>query len=143
MSKTHYEKLARMYHRAPINQLYNHRLEVGEGSTTLRWDVQPEFFHAAHALHGSAYFKMLDDAAFFAANSIVADVFVLTASFHVHFLRPVPGGLIRAEGTLVSPGRQIMVAEAVLLNEQDEELGLGTGTFSRSRIPLDEKVGYR
>jgi acyl-coenzyme A thioesterase PaaI-like protein len=35
--------------------------------------------HSIHAVHGSVYFKALDDAAFFAVNSLVEDVFVLTA----------------------------------------------------------------
>ena len=35
-------------------------------------------FHAAGAGHGTIYFKMLDDAAFYAANSMVEEQFVLT-----------------------------------------------------------------
>jgi acyl-coenzyme A thioesterase PaaI-like protein len=41
---------------------------------------------------GSVYFKMLDDAAFFAVNSIVEDVFVYTVSLNVQLLRPVASG---------------------------------------------------
>jgi hypothetical protein len=35
--------------------------------------VRPDFFHAAHAVHGSVYFKALDDAAFFAVASLVQE----------------------------------------------------------------------
>ena len=35
-------------------------------------------FHTAGAAHGTLFFKMLDDAAFYAANSLVTDRFLLT-----------------------------------------------------------------
>lgn len=143
MSEEHYRKLENMYHGAPVNQLYGNRLTVQDGASSIRWEVQPRFFHAMSALHGSAYFKLLDDAAFFAANSVVMDAFVLTASFNLHFLLPVLGGVVRAEGTLVSEGRSLLVAEAVLLDEEGAEVALGSGTFARSKIPLTPETGYR
>ncbi|MGE0789966.1 MAG: PaaI family thioesterase [Sandaracinaceae bacterium] len=143
MDEAHYRKLERMYHGAPINQIFTHRLEVEHGRAVIRWEVQRELFHAADALHGSAYFKLLDDAAFFAANSVVAEHFVLTASFHVHFLRPVLGGTVRAEGQLVSEGRHLLVAESVIFDDDEREVGLGSGTFARSQVPLTDRIGYR
>ena len=132
-----------MYYAAPINQLYHHRIEISAGRASITWGVQSEFFHAAGAAHGSTYFKMLDDAAFFAANSVVDAHFVLTASFHVHFLRPITGGTVRADGELVSEGRHLLVAESVLLDASGQEVAMGSGTFARSRIPLTEEMGYR
>ncbi|MBX3271889.1 MAG: PaaI family thioesterase [Sandaracinaceae bacterium] len=142
MDASHFERLANMYHAAPINRLYGNRLTVSEGAAEIVWDVRADFFHAVSALHGSAYFKLLDDAAFFAANSVVPDTFVLTASFHVHFLRPVTGGAVRAEGALVSEGRHLLVAEASLFDADGHEVALGSGTFSRSAIPLTPSIGY-
>ncbi|MBK5230881.1 MAG: PaaI family thioesterase, partial [Thermoleophilia bacterium] len=63
--------------------------------------VREDMLHAAHALHGSVYFKVLDDAAFFAANSLIPGHFVLTAGFSLHLLRPVTGGTITATGRIV------------------------------------------
>lgn len=142
MDSSHHQKLANMYHAAPINRLYGNRLTVSEGASAIVWDVRSEFFHAVSALHGSAYFKLLDDAAFFAANSVVPAHFVLTASFHVHFLRPVTGGTVRAEGALVSEGRHLLVAEASLLDADGNEVAVGSGTFARSAIPLTPEIGY-
>ena len=42
--------------------------------------------------------KALDDSAFFAANSIETEVFLLTISFHVHLIKPVSEGRIMAYG---------------------------------------------
>jgi len=59
------------------------------------------FITPAHAMHGSVYFKCLDDAAFFAANSIVQEVFVLTVTFNVVLLRPVAAGALRQSANCV------------------------------------------
>ncbi len=143
MNDAHYRKLENMYHQAPVNSLYGNRLTVSEGASQIVWEVDARFFHAMSALHGSAYFKLLDDAAFFAANSLVEDAFVLTASFHIHFLRPIVGGTVRAEGAIVSAGRNLLVAEAALFDDNDDECATGSGTFAHSRIPLTEEIGYR
>ncbi|MEZ4335935.1 MAG: PaaI family thioesterase [Sandaracinaceae bacterium] len=142
MDPDHYQKLANMYHAAPVNRLYGNRLTVAEGTAEIVWEVQEKFFHAVNALHGSAYFKLLDDAAFFAANSVVPAHFVLTASFHLHFLRPVMGGTVRAEGHLVSEGRHLLVAEATLFDAEGHDVAFGSGTFARSAIPLTPDIGY-
>jgi uncharacterized protein (TIGR00369 family) len=104
--------------------------------------VRPEFHHAAHAVHGSVYFRALDDAAFFAANSRVPDMLVLTVSFTVHFVRPVVSGELRAAGRIVHAGGRLIVAEAQLFDADDNLLGQGSGVFARSAIPLTETIGY-
>ena len=43
--------------------------------------VKEEFWHTAGGLHGSGYFKLLDDEAFFAAQSMNPTHFVVTTSF--------------------------------------------------------------
>ena len=86
---------------------------------------------------------MLDDAAFYAANSLVTDRFLLTTGFNLHFTKPVKGGKVVAEGRWVSGRRRVFVAEAHLMDEDGEEIGRGTGTFMRSRIALSGLPGYR
>ncbi len=95
-SEEHFRKLERAYVTAPINAYYAPTLRMSEGKAEIAFDIDPKMHHAAHAAHGSVYFKALDDAAFFAANSLVDDVFVLTVSFTVYFLRPVSEGRITA-----------------------------------------------
>lgn len=92
----HHRKLERMSAGAPINQWYRRQLAISRGATELALMLRPEFHHAAGATHGSVYFEVLDDATFFAAASVVEDVFVLTAHFEIDFLRPVVSGEIRA-----------------------------------------------
>ena len=52
------------------------------------------------AAHGTLYFKMLDDAAFYAANSLVSDRFLLTTAFNLHFTKPMQRGRGAGRGAL-------------------------------------------
>ncbi len=139
----HHRALERLYAAAPVNSLFASRLTIaGEGVSRIAFDVTETVFHAAGAAHGTLYFKMLDDAAFYAANTLVTDRFLLTTSFNLHFSKPVRGGTVVAEGRWVSGRRRVFVAESRLVDAEGEEIGRGTGTFMKSRIPLSSLAGY-
>jgi uncharacterized protein (TIGR00369 family) len=138
----HFRRLERMYAAAPINAFYRPTLRVDEGATELVIAVRPEFFHAAHAVHGSVYFKAMDDAAFFAVSSLVVDVFVLTASFNIYLTRPIAAGSLRCRGSVVHRSKTQFLAEAELCNDAGKLIGRGNGAFMRSAIPLSADLGY-
>ena len=139
----HYRALERLYVAAPVNRLFPSRLEiVGEGRSRLTFTVEPEVFHAAGAAHGTIYFKMLDDAAFYAANTLVTDRFLLTTSFNLHFTKPVRSGEVVAEGRWISGRKRVLVGESRLIDAEGDEIGRGTGTFMRSRIALSSLPGH-
>jgi uncharacterized protein (TIGR00369 family) len=138
----HYRKLENMYHGAPINRFFEPRLTISRGAAEVRVVARAAFHHAASAVHGSVYFKMLDDAAFFAVSSLIEDVFALTSSFHVHLLRPVVEGPMVARGAVVHEGKSAFVADAVLVDDAGVELGRGTGSFVRSKVKLVPEMGY-
>ena len=108
-------------------------MRIEAGRATVRFAVRPDMHHAMQGVHGAFYFKALDDAAFFAANSMVTDVFVLTVSFTVQFLRPIAEGEMIAEGLVVKAARELLFAESVVRDGRGRELGKGTGVFARSR----------
>ena len=139
----HFHHLERMYlTHASINDYFRPAITIGDGEAEVRIEVDPKFFHAAGAVHGSVYFKAMDDAAFFAANSVVEDVFVLTTSFNIHLLRPVTEGTLIATGTVVSATKNLLIADAELKDEKGRLLGRGTGSFMRSRMLLADVPGY-
>jgi uncharacterized protein (TIGR00369 family) len=139
----HYRRLERMYlTKASINDYFNPSIAIGDGVAEIRIEVDPKFFHSAGAVHGTVYFKALDDAAFFAANSVVEDVFVLTTNFNIQLLRPVTEGILIAKGTLVSKTRSFLVADAELRDDRDRLVGRGTGSFMKSRMRLEDIQGY-
>ncbi|MBW3535653.1 MAG: PaaI family thioesterase [Gemmatimonadetes bacterium] len=119
------------------------RIEIGDGEARVEATMRPEFHHAAGAVHGSILFRALDDAAFFAASSVVRSAFVLTASFEVHYLRPVVEGGLVAEGRVLHRSRRRVLAEAVASDARGRVVARGTGTFMPSEMALDDLEGYR
>ena len=128
--------------KASINEYFKPSIAIGDGEAEIRIEVDPKFFHAAGAVHGTVYFKALDDAAFFAANSVVEDVFVLTTNFNIQLLRPVTEGTLIAKGTLVSETKSLLIADAELRDHRDRLVGRGTGSFMKSRMQLKDVPGY-
>ncbi len=142
--RAHFRALESLYEAAPVNRLFNSRLEVVEpGFARIHFEIGRESFHAAGAAHGTVYFKMMDDAAFYACNSLVSDRFLLTTAFNLVFTRPLNEGPVVAEGRWISGKRRVFVGEARLMTADGEEAGRGTGTFMRSHIPLAGLEGYR
>lgn len=142
--EAHLRALEALYASAPVNQLFESRLTLPEaGRSEIRFEVAPDTFHAAGAAHGTLYFKMLDDAAFYAANGLVSDRFLLTTAFNLHFTKPMRVGQARAEGRWISGKRRVFVAEARIVDCEGEECARGTGTFMRSHIALSGLDGYR
>ena len=140
----HYRALESLYAAAPINRFFESRLEVtAPGESRIHFSVDQRHFHAAGAAHGTSYFKMLDDAAFYAANSLVTDRFLLTTQFNLLLTRPLRAGPVVAEGRWISGRRRVFVADARLIDAHGEEAARGTGTFMRSQIALSGLPGYR
>lgn len=139
----HFRALESLYAAAPINRLFDSRLEIVEaGVARIHFAIDRRFFHAGGAAHGTSYFKLLDDAAFYAVNSLVTDRFMLTTQFNLLFTRPLSEGPVVAEGRWISGRRRVFVGDARLIDASGEEAARGTGTFMRSRIPLATLPGY-
>lgn len=141
-ASAHYRALEALYRAAPINRAFDSEIEIEEGFARIRFAVDDAFYHAAGAAHGTIYFKMLDDAAFYACNSLVTDRFLLTTAINLHFTRPLKSGLVTAEGRWASGKRRVYVADAQLVDSDGEVAARGTGTFMRSHIPLSGLPGY-
>ena len=141
-AEEHHRRLERMYASAPVNNYFAPSMHVSEGRADVTIKVRPDFFHAAHAVHGVLYFKLLDDAAFFAVNSLVRDVFVLTVSFNIYMTRPVAVGELKAIGRVIHRSQRLFIAESELVNDDGQEVARGSGVFMRSTIALSSELGY-
>ena len=138
----HFVALEMMHLSAPINEFYRPRIEVSDSEASIEIDLSEKLFHAANAVHGSIYFKMLDDAAFFAANSLEREVFVLTTSFTTYLTRPISSGTMRSVGRVVNQNRSQYIAEAIAYNSDGKEVGRGSGIIVRGNAPLSGVSGY-
>ena len=141
----HFRKLERMYLSANFNQeIYQSTtINIEEETATIQLTIEPKYFHALGAIHGSVYFKLLDDAAFFAVNSVVKDVFVLTTNFNINLIRPANEGVITAVGRVKFKSKNLFIAESSLVNEAGKEIAFGTGHFAKSKVHLTEEIGYK
>ena len=140
--KQHYKKLENMYLASPLNDFYGETISISNSYAEVEIEVKEAFFHAAQAVHGSVYFKLLDDSAFFAANSLEKEFFVLTSSFNTYLTRPITSGKMKAIGKVVNINRTQFIAESVVCNSDGKEIARGSGVFVRSKIPLMSVEGY-
>lgn len=145
MTKDHFTKLQNMYAIAKVNtNMYETtECEIEQGKATISLTISDKYFHGLGAIHGSVYFKLLDDSAYFAVNSVVTDVFVLTTSFNLNIIRPVSSGKITAIGKVKYQSKNMFVAESTLYNDTGKEIAFGTGNFAKSKILLSPEIGYK
>lgn len=137
----HLRKLKAMYRSAPISGIFNqHDLSYdAEGNTTINFTPDDRHCHTAMSLHGAGYFKLLDDAAFFAAQGRVTDGFAFTTSFTTYMMRPVsPGTQLTAHGNVTSVSKALVVAESTIIETGTGKLvAQGSGTFQKGPFPLN------
>jgi uncharacterized protein (TIGR00369 family) len=138
----HWRRLERAYNDAPVNEYFEPTITIRDGEADIAIVVRRDFFHAANAIHGVVYFKLIDDAAFFAVASRVPDVFVLTAQLTVNFAKPVSNGRLTAFGKVTGVEGRRFFAEASIVDLDGNVVGTGTGVFVRSKIPLSTISGY-
>lgn len=139
----HFERLRKMYLSSPIHDYYKGiELNISTGLAEIKLPVDVRYFHAAMAVHGSVYFKLLDDSAYFACQSNVQDFFLLTKNFTVELKRPVTEGCMIATGKLVSFDGHTYFAQSEILNLQGKILATGRGEFVKGKTGLDQVPGY-
>ena len=138
MTNSHFKKLEKIYLNANLNNLIysNTEIIISKNYSEIKMPIKADYFHALNAIHGSVYFKMLDDAAFFAAQSVVEDYMLLTANFNISFKMPVTNGWIKSKGKLLSVSINEINAEAKMYNSKNEIVAFGNGIFKKSKIRI-------
>jgi len=108
----------------PYVRLLNMRfIAVADGSATFEMPATSELYNPNNVVHGGAITSLADSAMGFAVFSTLAPgVTFTTAELHVNFLRAVTAdtGMLRAIGRVVQRGQQVAVAEADVLDQQNQ-----------------------
>ena len=128
----YYQRLEQLYYKNPCNAHYDLSMKVGTGTAAVTLTVRPDLLHGGGVLHGSVYFKALDDAATFAAASLKENEIHVTASFNIHFLRPISEGSFTATANVIHQSRRIVLVEAEALDENGRKLAYGSGSFMKA-----------
>lgn len=142
-NQEHFRKLENVFRSAPVNHVISDQgISIDLGRCEIVWIADAAYFHAGKSLHGSLYFKLLDDAAYFAAASLELNVFLLTKTFNMHLLRPVTGGIIKAIGEIAESSSGIICATSKLLSADNKILATGEGQFAKSKLMLSQIPEY-
>jgi len=117
----------------PIAQTLNFWLvEVGDGYAVFEGDTGPHLLNPLGGVHGGWALTLIDSAAGCAGHTLLPPgVGYATVETKANFIRPIrhDSGRVRAEGRVIGRGRQIMSAEARILDAAGRILAHGTSTL--------------
>jgi uncharacterized protein (TIGR00369 family) len=104
---------------------------VTDGSATFEMPATSELYNPNNVVHGGALASLADSAMGFAVFSTLqpGENFT-TAELHVNFVRAVTAesGMLRSIGRVVHRGQQIAVAEAEILDRQNQLIARASST---------------
>jgi uncharacterized protein (TIGR00369 family) len=119
--------------QAPIAEALAFRLvEAGDGFAALEGRPGPQLRNPLGTIHGGWALTLIDSAAGCAVHTLLAaGIVYTTVETKANFARAILAdtGVVRAEGRVVTRGRQIMTSEARLLAPDGRILAHGTSTL--------------
>jgi uncharacterized protein (TIGR00369 family) len=106
-------------------------IAVSDGSATFEMAAKTDLYNPNNVVHGGALASLADSAMGFAVYSTLApgENFT-TAELHVNFIKAVTAdsGMLRSIGRVVHRGQQIAVAEAEILDQQNQLIARASST---------------
>ena len=114
-----------------IRLLRMHFIAVSDGSATFEMPATSELYNPNNVVHGGALASLVDSAMGFAVfSTLLAGENFTTAELHVNFLKAVTAdsGMLRSVGRVVHRGQQIAVAEAEILDQQNQMIARASST---------------
>jgi uncharacterized protein (TIGR00369 family) len=119
--------------QATIAETLSHRLvEVGDGFAVFEGDPGPHLLNPMGTVHGGWALTLIDSAAACACHSLLPPgTSYTTIETKANFSRPITPdtGRVRAEGRVISQGKQIISAQAQVLALDGRVLAHGTSTI--------------
>ena len=141
--KMHLEKLENMYLSDPVNKEFNPGVTILEGEAEIHIPVRKKVSNADGSIIGCICYKLMEDAAILAVNSIVNDVQVSASNFNVYLSNTAASRELTARAKFMgNSGNQILV-ETVVLDDNRNEIARGNGAFIKSSTELNQLDGYK
>lgn len=110
-------------------------LEVAPGAVTIGAPVRPGSSQQKGYAHGALAFAIGDSAAGYSAVSLLGPGDdVVTSEMGIHYLAPAQGETLIARGTVLKPGRRLIVAQAdvfAVADGMETHVARLTGTMVR------------
>lgn len=136
LSAAHFERLEGMYLADDRNEQDDVGVRVLEGESEIVTPIDARHIRSDGSLTNSICFRLLDDAASLAVNSVVQDVLVRAEGFNVRYSHVAPTGDLAARGRLLSSSEDQYLAESVVVDSEGREICRGTGAFVRTDTAL-------
>ena len=127
------------YLNHPMHHNMDMKLEFKGGNATLSCAVTPSIINLVGIVHGAIYFKLMDDACFFAALSLNKSKFVATSDFNIHYLKPISEGRITAKASVIQKRKRFYLCEAKIFDDEDQLCSYGSGKFVEPKTQYSYK----
>jgi uncharacterized protein (TIGR00369 family) len=137
------EKLRQAFSVTPLHDLLGFEfVSIEPELVVVEMPVRAEAFNSSGNLHGGAIATLIDVAAGTAAarNSTFepGKNTIVTADMHVRYLARAKGAKVRAEARVLRAGRQLVVVECQVLDEDGRIVA--SADFSSMVVPFREPV---
>lgn len=111
---------------------------VAPGEIEIAVPLRPEITQQQGFAHGALAFAIGDSAAGYAAVTLLdADSDVVTSEMSIHYLAPGIGQRLVARGSVIKPGKRMLVTQADVFADHDgRERHIARMTGTMVRVPL-------
>lgn len=100
------------------------------GSSTVKYQPQPEHLNIFGKVHGGVLMTLMDTTMAQAARSVQPDHGAITIEMKTSFFRPAEGaGPVLAQGKLLHRTRTMAFVEATIYDQAGQACAQATGTF--------------
>ncbi|HAM32189.1 MAG: hypothetical protein A2Z26_01010 [Deltaproteobacteria bacterium RBG_16_66_15] len=130
--KTYDEELVKdRVNRFPFVKLMGMKLlSCSGGKSVIRCRVREVLKNSGGTLHGGVVGTLVDMSVATALRSVLPLTSrMTTVEYKVNLLKPVPGGVITAHGSVIRMGKTIAVGSAEIRNAGGEPVAFGSATF--------------
>lgn len=112
-------------------------MTISNGTADLTMSLGTEYEQALGSVHGMIFFKVVDETAFYAAQSLVPDVWLTTASVHMNITGPLSSGsTVAAHAQVLHQTRSSFIVESRVTNAAGDLVAQATVTMVRTKQPL-------
>ena len=114
-----------------VRLLHMRFIAVSDGSATFEMPATTELYNPNNVVHGGALASLADSAMGFAVfSTLLPGENFTTAELHVNFVKTVTAdsGMLRSIGRVVHRGQQIAVAEAEIVDQQNQLIARASST---------------
>nr|WP_094036847.1 PaaI family thioesterase [Antarctobacter heliothermus] len=112
-------------------------LHVAPGAVEIAVPIGPQVSQQQGLAHGGLAFTIGDSAAGYSALTLLdADSEVVTSEMAIHYLAPGSGQRLIARGSVIKPGKRMLVTQAdVYAEDQGKERHIARLTGTMVRVP--------